>query len=240
MVSPEPRHIGILPAAGQASRMSGLIKELLPFGKKLTIDFSIAQLASVPVELAYVIISPRKANYILEQLREKRGGVRFAYVCQSQPNGLGAAVKLVGPLITKTDRMCFLMPDTFMTPADAMRRMSESLDYDLVLGIHRVEDPWNYGVVTLRNGKCEEIIDKPRHPHSNYIWTSAIFNYKLFEIIGKLGRNSGEIQLTDAFAFALRKLKVKPVIFDDGVYYDFGTIEKYTMALSDPKLSESG
>jgi len=234
----EPRYIGLLPAAGHAARMNGLIKELLPFGKKLTIDFSIEQLAAVPVDYAYVITSPRKANYVFEQLGEERGGIPFAYVCQSQPTGLGAAVSLIEPFVDQGDKLCFLMPDTLMTPPDAMRRMSEVTDCDLVLGVHKVDDPWNYGVVAIKNGKCEEIVDKPKHPHSKYVWTSAIFDRKLFEIIRKLRDNKGEIQLTDAFAIASRKLRVKPIVFDEGVYYDFGTLEKYNEALSQPALAE--
>lgn len=242
-VPKQRRIVGILPAAGKSTRMGGLFKELLPMTSsnngdskavRPIIDISLHQMIRAGTERIYIITSPEKVMSHMTHLGDGSIlGVPIVYLCQKQPLGLGNAVLAAEKLIEPEDLVCFMMPDTLIKPHDALRHLVSTQQQgraDLVLGAHKVRDPQNFGVIDFDgNGRPKAIIDKPKRPRSNWVWTCAVFTARLFDEIHKLRDNGDEIQLTDAFNISLRRLRVNVVRFR-GIYLDIGTYEGYLRA----------
>ena len=209
----------------------GLVKEFLPISKeKLCIDHTIEQMMKVPVGRIYIVTSPIKAAYHMNVLGNERLGIPISYLCQRIPSGLGAAVLESEKAISLEDsRVCFMMPDTIISPDDALKQLSHHQE-SLVLGVHQVKNPQDFGVVSFDDrGNPVRIEDKPTHPESNWVWSCAVFDVGLYEILRTLTPIRGEIQLTDAFSHHLNEHsdRTRVVQFSEGSYIDVGNLATY-------------
>jgi glucose-1-phosphate thymidylyltransferase len=223
--------IGLIPAAGVGRRAMGLVKELLPISKdRLCIDCTIEQMKNVPVENILLVTSPLKAAYHMHVLGNERLGIPITYLCQRSPAGLGAAVLESEKIVsTEKSRICFMMPDTIVTPTDALKQLSLYKE-PLVLGVHRVKNPEDFGVVVLDSrNEPVRIDDKPERPESNWVWSCAIFDPSLYDVLKKLSPSRGEIQLTEAFSHYLKEHRegTRVVKFESGDYIDVGNLSTY-------------
>src|SRR4051812_18837196 len=139
-------YVGIIPAAGLASRLGplGYPKELLPItyvqgeGGHLrplpVIEGSLRQLRAAGIERCMVITSEHKPELAHYLGGGGAIGLDIAYVQQSKAEGLAAAVALTLPW-TRGAASCLLLPDTIVRPLDAlntMRATFESRGADLV------------------------------------------------------------------------------------------------------------
>jgi glucose-1-phosphate thymidylyltransferase len=208
-----------------------LVKELLPISEdELCIDYTIRQMMNVPVEKILLVTSPTKAAYHMQVLGNERFGIPLSYLCQRTPMGLGAAVLESERIVTLENcKVCFMMPDTIITPADTLKQLS-CYPEPLVLGVHRVRNPQDFGVVVFDSQNNPlRIMDKPERPESSWVWTCAVFDSSLYGILRKLNPSGGEIQLTDAFSYYLKehRERMKVVQFEEGEYIDVGNLATY-------------
>jgi glucose-1-phosphate thymidylyltransferase len=209
----------------------GVVKELLPISKdKLCIDHTIEQMMKVPVDKIFLVTSPMKAAYHMHVLGNERLGIPISYLCQRSPSGLGGAVLESEKIVSlENSRICFMMPDTIITPDDALKQLSRYHE-SLVLGVHRVRNPQDFGVVIFdAHNTPVRIEDKPIRPESNWVWSCAIFDRGIYDILRKLAPLRGEIQLTDAFSHYLseHKERTRVIQFKEGNYTDVGNLTTY-------------
>ncbi len=90
------------------------------------------------------------------------------------------------------------------------------------LAVSAVNDPWNYGVVTLKNGYVSDIVEKPAKgkegkEHSNLI-ISGIYYFTpyIFEAIAKtrLNEKRKEYDLTDSMLLLLKQRKIETALIE--------------------------
>lgn len=169
---------GIVPAAGQGSRMQPLAfsKELLPVGSRRDGDrdrpravseYLVERLVLGGADKLCFVISPGKSD-ILEYYG---GGVFSAsvfYSVQPQPSGLCDALFRALPLIAPDEQVLIGLPDTIWFPDTALRGLS---DGELSFLLFPVEHPELFdAVVTDRDGRVLEIQVKQPRAASRWIW----------------------------------------------------------------------
>src|SRR5215218_7987787 len=124
---------GIVPAAGQGSRMQPLAfsKELLPVGSRAEGDrerpravseYLVERLVLGGATRICFVISPGKSDIL-----EYYGGSVFSadifYAVQPRPAGLCDAIFRAAPLIAANDDVLVGLPDTIWYPDDALARL---------------------------------------------------------------------------------------------------------------------
>lgn len=191
---------GIVPAAGQGSRMQPLAfsKELLPVGSRRDGDrerpravseYLVERLVLGGATKICFVISPGKSD-ILEYYG---GGVFSAsvfYSVQPQPAGLCDAIFRALPLIAPDEHVLVGLPDTIWFPPDGLALLP---DGELSFLLFPVEHPELFDAVVLgRENRVREIQVKQPGATSRWIWgafkmTGAILR-ALYELWQEPGR----------------------------------------------------
>src|SRR5215210_6126470 len=168
---------GIVPAAGQGSRMQPLAfsKELLPVGSwrdgtrerpRAVSEYLVERLVLGGADKICFVISPGKSD-ILEYYG---GGVFSAtafYSVQSQPNGLCDAIFRAMPLIAPGEQVLIGLPDTIWFPEDALRLLP---DGELSFLLFPVQRPELFDAVVLDGDRVVEIQVKRPDATSRWVW----------------------------------------------------------------------
>lgn len=237
-------YVGIIPAAGLASRLGplGYPKELLPItyvqdeGGHLrplpVIEASLRQLRAAGIDRCMVITSERKPE--LAQYLGSGGaiGLDIAYVQQSKAEGLAAAVALTVPW-TKGSATCLLLPDTIVRPLDALKTMREAFEKqsaDLVLGVFPTAKPKELGPVRFdAQMRVTEVQDKPAETDLANSWGLAVWGTRFSDMIATAPANAN---LGLLFHQAAQKgLNVIACWFENGEFHDVGTPKGLAEAL---------
>lgn len=169
---------GIVPAAGQGSRMQPLAfsKELLPVGSRRDGDrerpravseYLVERLVLGGADKLCFVISPGKSD-ILEYYGGGVFSARVFYSVQPQPSGLCDAVFRALPLIGPDERVLVGLPDTIWFPDDGLARLP---DDGLSFLLFPVEQPELFDAVVLEpDGHVREIQVKRQGAESHWIW----------------------------------------------------------------------
>lgn len=238
--APRSRWIGIVPAAGEGSRLTlgGYPKELMPIvfrhdgeGRvvpQLAIERCIESLIAAAIDLIVVVVNDRKLD-ILRQLGDgARYGRPIVYIQQPRPLGLADAIARSVAPFPDCDALLAL-PDTIFVPGDAPLRLRELVTggrADLALAVFPTGTPNLLAPVIHRGGRVQAVMEKPvEAPVANTwglaAWT-ARFTSALPELIAEVSGDAPSI--SPVFARALeRGFMVAAADFPEGSYFDLGT-----------------
>src|SRR3954447_6286113 len=169
---------GIIPAAGQGSRMQPLAfsKELLPVGSRYDGDrerpravseYLVERLVLGGADRICFVISPGKSD-ILEYYGGEAFTADICYAVQPKPAGLCDAIFRALPMIHDSEQVLIGLPDTVWFPEDGLQALP---DGKLSFLLFPVDHPERFdAVVTDRDGHVAEIQVKKPGAASNWIW----------------------------------------------------------------------
>ena len=169
---------GIVPAAGQGSRMRPLAfsKELLPVGSRrdgererprAVSEYLVERLVLGGADKLCIVISPGKSD-ILEYYGGEVFSARVVYAVQPQPAGLCDAIFRALPLLAADEPVLVGLPDTIWFPEDALCRLP---DGGLSFLLFPVERPELFDAVVLdERDQVREIQVKRPGAASRWIW----------------------------------------------------------------------
>lgn len=241
--------IGILPAAGQASRLRPFRypKELLPIvfaydrpsgsaRPVLAAEYSLIAMREAGIRKCIIIINEGKTE-ILKYFGDGSGlGMKLVYAVQSQPSGLPQAINAAKDWLEGAN-VCLALPDTVFRPRCAIAKICEELQgaaADLVLGVFPTLEPQNLGPVRIAaDGRVLEVQDKPAVTDLRNTWGVAAWSPRFTTLLDQSVTlwagdelNVREHPLGEIFDEAVRSgLQVRPVIFENGGYIDAGKPE---------------
>jgi dTDP-glucose pyrophosphorylase len=157
---------------------------------------------------------------------------------QEELNGTATAVRLtkdfVGPdpfLLTFGDIWC---------DAEDYRGIAATLtdDVSAVLGVRRVDDPWQGAAVYERDGIVTKIVEKPPKGTSTTYWNSAglyMFRPDLFEELERVEKSPrGEYEISSAIEQMIERGKKLKIYSIQGVWRDVGRPEDLVALESGP------
>ena len=242
--SRQPRLIGVIPAAGQGTRLAPFLypKELLPIvyasvggngGQVIprpVLQFSLDAMKAAGITECIIVI----ANWKLEIPRVfgdgDGSGVSLSYVMRNVPRGLADALDAAQPWV-RGQHVAVALPDTVVYPPDALGliwRECLSSHADLVLGVFPTPTPEQLGPVRVNSdGKVTQILDKPKTTDLKNTWGMAVWSPRFTGLLHEEVANAPEDAkptLGSVFQQAVdRKFNVRALRFDDGRYLDVGT-----------------
>ncbi len=156
---------------------------------------------------------------------DKYPNINASFVVQEPREGTGEAVWLAKDLLDPDESMLIVLGDTIIEfDLKTIIQQEHSM-----LGVKRVEDPRNFGVVEPgADGFISRLIEKPKIPVSNLALVGVYFFKKagnlltvLDEIIKGKQKVNDEYNLTDAIMKMIDKGE-KVRYFDVGNWYDCG------------------
>ncbi|MGH2584661.1 MAG: nucleotidyltransferase family protein [Dehalococcoidia bacterium] len=166
------RRVGIIPAAGYATRLQPLpcSKEVYPVRGRPVMDYLVERMRAAGCAELRVVTRPEKAD-VIEHATELGATVmldRPPTLTRSFLRGLGG--------LDADDIALLGFPDSIWQPEDGFTRLVAAVEdgQELVLGLFQTSDPERSDVVTfLPSGQVTDIQIKPAVPSSNWIWGCA-------------------------------------------------------------------
>jgi glucose-1-phosphate thymidylyltransferase len=249
--------IGLLPAGGQATRISPLplSKELYPIGfravgdesnfrPKVVCHYLLEKMRCCGIDRAYFILRPGKWDIPGYFGDGTMLSMSLGYLIMGLPFGVPFTLDQAYPFVR--DAVVALgFPDILFQPEDAFVRILARLDAsnaDVVLGLFPTDKPQKAGMVDFDDtGKVRLIIEKPRQSDLHYMWGIAVwtpaFTQFLHEYLIPLKADScfsqqPELPIGDIIQAAIiQGLRVEAEPFPDGSYLDIGTPEDLIRAV---------
>ncbi len=260
----------VFPVAGLGSRFlpvtKSIPKEMLPIIDKPLIQFAVEEAIQAGAEEIIFVTSHTKIaiedyfsiNSELEtRLRDSNKNelirtihpdylknIKFSFVRQNEPNGLGHAILQAKDLITEDFFGIVLADDLILSKIGCLKQLRDihSKTNSSVLGVFSAPDSElkNYGVIdaSQEDGllKLNSIVEKPsinEAPSNFAVFGRYILSKNIFNILDETepGLN-GEVQLTDAIRSFLSNDSVFALEFQ-GRRFDCGSKEGYVSAIVD-------
>jgi UTP--glucose-1-phosphate uridylyltransferase len=264
----------VFPVAGLGSRFlpvtKSIPKEMLPIIDKPLIQFAVEEAIGAGIEeIIFVTSHTKKAiedyfsmNYELEHRLENAGKsdfveiihpkyldeIKFSFIRQSEPNGLGHAILQAKHIVTDDFFGVILADDLILSETGCLKQLLKIHErtQSSVLGVFSASENQlsNYGVISSKNidgfEKVDGIVEKPQPaeaPSNLAVFGRYILSKDIFSNIEqtKPGLNN-EIQLTDAIQELISNKDVFALEFE-GRRYDCGSKEGYISAIIDRAAS---
>ncbi len=193
------RIIGLLPAGGQATRISPLplSKELYPVGfqvrnicyqnkfndkedklrPKVVSHYLLEKMRLAGIETAYFILRPGKWDIPAYFGDGSMLEMNLGYLMMGLPHGVPFTLDQAYPFVQ--DAIVALgFPDILFEPLDGFQRIiaRQALGADVVLGLFPTEQPQKAGMVDFDStGKVRLIVEKPPQSNLRYMWAIAVW-----------------------------------------------------------------
>ena len=168
---------GIILAGGSGTRLypvtSVISKQLLPIYDKPMIYYPLSVLMLAGIRDILIISTPRDISKFTELFGSGNDlGIKISYVEQPSPDGLAQAF-ILGEDFIGNDSVCLVLGDNIFY-GDGLSKLVLRSKKNVILEKHavifgyNVKHPDRYGVASFdKNGKVNDIEEKPENPKSN-------------------------------------------------------------------------
>lgn len=176
----------IILAGGEGIRLgetNTVPKCLLKVGKKTILEHNLSQLAPEVKEI--IIVVGALKNQIKHHIGKNFEGRQVTYIEQTKRLGTGHALFMCKDFVND-ERFIVMMGDNLYLKRD----IDNCLKHPLCLLAQRVETPDRFGIIKLRAGILEDIVESPKLSANTlvncglYVLDKKIFNYRLVSIGG--------------------------------------------------------
>jgi glucose-1-phosphate thymidylyltransferase len=257
------RVVGVVPAAGQATRIAPLpvSKELLPVGLRAEGDRARIRVAChcllermryAGVDRAFLLVGHGKWDIPAYLGDGADDGMDLAYVVVRDSRGAAFTVDRAFPFVAD-DVVAFGFPDIQFRPADAFDRLlsrQAEQGADVVLGLFPTDRPDLVDMVgTDDRGAVRRIVVKPAHTTLRHTWIIAVWTPAFTAFLHRYanermvdrGRapDGGEVHVGHVIQAAVDAgMSVDSVVLDDGSFLDIGNAAGLAATL--PFVDEAG
>jgi len=222
---------GLILSGGKGTRLRPLTytsaKQLVPVANKPVLFYGIEAMAAAGIDDVGIVVGDTH-----EEIRRAVGdgskwSVRVTYIPQDAPRGLAHAVQISQPFLGESPFVMYL-GDNLLNKG--LRPLVDQFWSDRPAAqilLAKVDNPQQFGVAELDNGRVVRLVEKPREPKSDLALVGVyLFGPEVFESVSRIKPSfRQELEITDAIQDLIdRGFVVRPQIVD-GWWKDTGRLE---------------
>lgn len=221
MTVPSSKIIGLLPAAGQGSRISPLpmSKELFPIGfqsladkglrPKVACQYLLEAMGKAGIRETFMILRPGKWDIPTYLGDGSQLNMRLAYLTVHVPFGVPFSLNQAYPFVQDAI-IAMGFPDILFTPGDAYAQLIHRLQTsqaDVVLGLFPTDQPEKVGVVDFdKHGVVSGIYEKSKLTHLKYMWAIAVWQPSFTEFLHQFVENKQKALIGDQSPVLIKEM----------------------------------
>ncbi len=195
---------GLILAGGKGTRLRpitySMAKQLVPVANKPVVLYGLEAIVKAGVTEIGVIVGDT-AEAVREALGDgSKFGCQITYIPQPAPLGLAHAVQTALPFLGTDDFIMYLGDNLIKSSLEALIDEFRQHRPAATILLAEVEDPTQFGVAEMENGRVHRLEEKPRQPRSNLALVGVyIFSAAIHDIIAALQPSArGEYEITEA------------------------------------------
>jgi glucose-1-phosphate thymidylyltransferase len=154
-------------------------------------------------------------------------GAKVTYIHQEAPLGLAHVVKISEDFLVDDRFVMFLGDNVIQGGIASLVKQFAASDWNAQIVLKRVENPQQFGVAELRDGRVVRLVEKPKSPPSDLALVGIyMFDHHVFEAVKAIKPSwRGELEITDAIQYLMDQgYQVYPYIHE-GWWIDTGKME---------------
>ncbi len=201
-------------AAGEGARMWPLAenrpKPLLPVGGKPLISYALEALADSTIKEVFLVVGFRS-----ELIRSSLGdgskyGLHIEYLNQPRWTGTASALKVAYDAVGR-ETFLVLYGDLWVNSSAVQSVIEKARDWPRVVGVARVTNPSEYGLVELEDDKLVRVVEKPSRTRLPEGWVNTgiyVLDEEVFQAIERTTVSKrAEYELTSSLQLLSREDK---------------------------------
>lgn len=228
---------GLILCAGKGTRLHPITlkypKTLMPVANTPILQTCIEKLAEQGIVEIGIVIHPSQESEIREQFGNGESwGVTITYIYQTEAKGISDAVKQAQPYIGE-DAFLLLLGDNLISESltELKKDVEERGSHGSLL-LAEVENPQDYGIAEVLEGRIVRLEEKPQNPKSNLAVLGAYaFNQSIFKAVKDIKPSArGEYEITDAIQWLVDHNSPVTYHITEKLNMDVGTIDRWLEA----------
>ncbi|MEE8167986.1 MAG: bifunctional sugar-1-phosphate nucleotidylyltransferase/acetyltransferase [Candidatus Hydrothermarchaeales archaeon] len=218
----------VILAAGRGTRLepvtSDMPKCMLPLAGKPVLEHILNGVRRAGIKETLMVVGYKKDKVVEHFGDGKKLGLKIKYVHQKQRLGTAHAIGLV-----KLDEDFLVLNGDALISVEDIKKVADNHDGVATLGVKKVDDPQQYGVVRLEDGSVREIVEKPAKFVSNMANVGIYaFSPKVFEAIKKTEKSErGEYEITSSLQLLIDSGEPVKTVEITGLWSDIGNPWNY-------------
>ncbi len=154
-------------------------------------------------------------------------GLRIGYIQQDKPLGLAHAVKVSRDFLGDDSFVMYLGDNLLKNGIDKFVSEFEAGGADAQILLAQVDNPSDFGVAEIREGRVVGLEEKPKKPKSDYALVGVyLFKNSIFEAVNSIKPSfRNELEITDAIQYLIDKGYVVNSHIVEGWWKDTGKLE---------------
>ena len=225
---------GIILHGGSGTRLRPLtytdVKQLLPVGGKPISEYALENLIEVGIKDIHIVIGSVGGSEVKKYYGDgSKWNVNITYTYQSEPLGIAHAIGLSRSFVNDDSFVVFLGDNYLQNGISGLYEDFTSSNLDGLLALTMVENPSQFGIAEIDNGKVVKLVEKPKEPRSNLAVAGVYFlTPEIFNSIDKLKpSNRGEYEITEAYEDMIKRGLNVGYSMISGWFKDTGTLEDF-------------
>lgn len=222
---------GLILSGGKGTRLRPITftsaKQLIPIANKPVLFYGIEALRDAGIKDIGIVVGDTG-----EEVRNAVGDgsdwdVSITYIEQAEPAGLAHAVLISQGYLKDEPFVMYLGDNLILGGINELVKEFKEVSPNCHILLSRVQNPNEFGVAELQNGRVVRLVEKPRDPRSDLALVGVyMFDSHIFEAVKNIKPSwRNELEITDAIQYLIDKGYVVHPHMVKGWWKDTGRLD---------------